>query len=198
MKAEFWSARETMLAVVILTMTVVSARCTPSRDAPEQSGVTQAVSGVFQKELATRWAAMKTKLLAVAEVMPASQYDYKPTPEVRSFGEILEHVTEANYRRMSEASGEQAPAAGEHGPGSKSKEEIVHMLSDSFDFGNRVLAALTPSRALETTASRNLGPMTRQNVIVQVLGNASEHYGQLVVYLRMNGIVPPRTAAREQ
>ena len=198
MKAESWCARKTMLAVVILTMTVFSARCTQSREAPEQSGVTPTVSGVFQKELATRWAAMKTKLVDVAEVMPADQYGYKPTPEVRSFGDILEHVADANYRRMSEASGVEAPAAGEHGHGSKSKAEIVHVLSDSFDFGSSVLADLTPSRALETAEARNLGRMTRQNVIVQVLGNAAEHYGQVVVYLRLNGIVPPTTTARQQ
>ena len=198
MRAEYWRARKTILAVVILVVIVVAARCTQSRDAPEQSGVTQAVSGVFQKELATRWAAMKKKLVDVAEVMPAGQYDYKPTPEVRSFGEILEHVADANYRLMSEASGEEAPAAGEHGHGSKSKVEIVRVLSGSFDFGSSVLAGLTPSRALETTESRNLGQMTRQNLIVQVLRNAAEHYGQLVVYLRLHGIVPPRTAARQQ
>ena len=67
-------------------------------------------------------------------------------------------------------------------------------LRDSFAYGDRVIAAMTPSNAMEPVDGRYGGPSTRLGISTLAIWHASDHYGQLVVYLRMNGIVPPASA----
>jgi len=182
MKTNFGAGRPPMLVLVALLFTGGSA--------------VQAQTLTFKDELAVRWEAMQKKIVDLAEAMPADRYGYKPTPEVRTFGEQLAHIAESNFLRISEVTGEKPPAAGHHGHAA-GKAEVIRLLQDSFDFGGRALSAMTPAAA-EVVPTQVQGRATRQNIIVQALLNANDHYGQLVVYLRLNGIVPPATTERNE
>ena len=137
--------------------------------------------------------------LGVAEAMPAQKYDFVPKngnfDGVRTFGEQVKHVACAQFAFFNEFEGKQPPAdceKGGHMP-AKSKAELIRYLKDSFDYSNRVLAGLTPANALDRVEGRYGGPNTKLGISVLSVWHITDHYGQLVEYLRMNGVVPPMT-----
>jgi hypothetical protein len=75
----------------------------------------------------------------------------------------------------------------------KTKPELIKYLKDSFDYSNRVLAKLTAQNALDRVKGRYAGPNTKLGIAVVAVWHITDHYGQIVEYLRMNGIVPPQT-----
>ena len=137
--------------------------------------------------------------LGVAEAMPENKYDFIPSggnfQGVRSFGEQVKHVACAQFGFFNEFEGKQPPAdceRGGHNP-AKTKAELIQYLKDSFDYGNRVLATLTAKNALDRVEGRYAGPNTKLGISVIAVWHMTDHYGQMVEYLRMNGMVPPMT-----
>ena len=138
-------------------------------------------------------------LLGVAEAMPEEKYDFVPTAgkfdDARSFGEQLKHVACAQFAFFNEFEGKKPPddcEKGGHDP-AKTKAELIKYLTDSFDYSNRVIATLTPENAVDRVEGRYAGPNTKLGISVVSIWHLSDHYGQLVEYLRMNSIVPPTT-----
>ena len=78
----------------------------------------------------------------------------------------------------------------------RTKDELVKYLKDSFDYAHGVLKQLTPSNALDPVNGPYGGASTRLGIITLAVWHASDHYGQIVVYLRMNNIVPPASQPR--
>ena len=137
--------------------------------------------------------------LSLAEAMPEAKYSYIPTggnfEGVRSFGEQVKHVACAQFAFFNEYEGKKPPddcEKGGHDP-AKTKAELVKYLKDSFDYSNRVLATLTAKNALDRVEGRYAGPNTKLGIAVVSVWHITDHYGQLVEYLRMVGIVPPMT-----
>jgi len=137
--------------------------------------------------------------LAVAEAMPEDKYSFIPTAgkfdDVRSFAEQVKHVACAQFAFFNEFEGKKPPEdceKGGHQP-ARTKPELIKYLKDSFDYSNRVLATLTEKNALERVEGRYAGPNTKLGISVVSVWHITDHYGQLVEYLRMNGIVPPMT-----
>ena len=137
--------------------------------------------------------------LGLAEAMPAEKYDYIPTAgkfdDARSFGEQVKHVACAQFAFFNEFEGKKPPEdceRGGHDP-AKSKDELIQYLKSSFDYSNKVLATLTAKNALDRVEGRYAGPNTKLGISVVSVWHVTDHYGQLVEYLRMNGIVPPMT-----
>ena len=137
--------------------------------------------------------------LSVAEAMPEEKYGFIPTAgkfdDARSFGEQVKHVACAQFAFFNEFEGKKPPddcERGGHDP-AKTKAELVKYLKDSFDYGNRVLATLTSKNALDRVEGRYAGPNTKLGISVIAVFHMTDHYGQVVEYLRMNGIVPPVT-----
>ena len=137
--------------------------------------------------------------LGVAEAMPEDKYSYIPTggkfDGVRSFGEQVKHVACAQFAFFNEFEGKKPPEdceKGGHDP-AKTKAELVKYLKESFDYSNRVLATLTANNALDRVEGRYAGPNTKLGISVIAVWHITDHYGQLVAYLRLNGIVPPFT-----
>ena len=98
-------------------------------------------------------------------------------------------------RNAVEFEGKKPPAdceKGGHDP-AKSKAELIKYLKDSFDYSNRVIASLTADNALDRIEGRYAGPNTKLGISVTSVWHVTDHYGQLVEYLRMNRIVPPMT-----
>ena len=137
--------------------------------------------------------------LGVAEAMPENKYSFVPTAgkfdDVRSFGEQVKHVACAQFAFFNEFEGKKPPEdceKGGHEP-AKTKPELIKYLKDSFDYSNHVLATLTAKNALERVEGRYAGPNTKLGISVVAVWHITDHYGQLVKYLRMSGIVPPMT-----
>jgi hypothetical protein len=139
------------------------------------------------------------QLLGVAEAMPESKYSFIPTSGsfegVRSFGEQIKHVACGQFAFFNEIEGKTPPSECEKGGPSKAttKGELIQYLRDSFDYGNRVLASTDQKNLLDRVEGRYAGRNTRLGIGVIAIWHMTDHYGQLVEYLRMNGIVPPVT-----
>ena len=124
-----------------------------------------------------------------AEKMPDEQFAFKPDPAVRSFGQILGHIADADYLFCSGVLGENSPSPGIEKT-KTTKAELTSALHDAFAYCSRAYDRLTDANANETVKA--LGQ--ERNKLGVLWFNAShnlEHYGNLVVYLRLKGIVPP-------
>jgi len=137
--------------------------------------------------------------IGVAETMPEEKYSFLPTAgkfdDARTFGEQVKHVACAQFAFFNEFEGKHPPDDCEKGgyDPAKTKAELIKYLKDSFDYGNRVLATLTAKNALDRVEGRYAGPNTKLGISVVAVWHLTDHYGQLVEYLRMNGLVPPMT-----
>jgi uncharacterized damage-inducible protein DinB len=147
------------------------------------------------------------EFVSAAEAMPEDKYSFAPTAGefkgVRTFAEQVRHVGDANYQFYSRILGQTAPSnPGENGPGSvKTKEEILKYLRDSFALGHRAIATITAENAaaplIDTSGKPLQGPFSTRLALADIgCWHSFDHYGQMVEYLRMNGIVPP--ASRPQ
>ena len=129
-----------------------------------------------------------------AEKMPEEEYAFKPDPAVRSFGQILGHVADANYRFCSGVLGESSPSSGIEKT-KNTKAELRAALHDAFAYCNRAYDTLTDASANETVKAYG----QERNKLGVLWFNAShnlEHYGNLVVYMRQKGIVPPSSEGK--
>jgi uncharacterized damage-inducible protein DinB len=146
------------------------------------------------KELAATFQRSATEILDIAEAMPADKYGYKPTPEISSFGDQLVHVAGITQRFIDSAKGA-TPEAAHHG--AMTKPEVIALLKKTFQGAQDMITPLTDAQLLEPVkfpfGDRTV---TRATFWQGPLYQIRNHYGQLVVYLRMNGIVPPTTARR--
>jgi len=137
------------------------------------------------------------QFLSIAEAMPESKYSFIPTAGkfdgVRSFAEQVKHAACAQFAFFNEIEGKTPPEGCEKGGPSKAatKAQLLQYLRDSFEYGNKVMATLTPQNALARVEGRYAGPSTRLGIEVIAVWHLTDHYGQIVEYLRMNGIVPP-------
>ena len=145
----------------------------------------------------------ETKLVAVAEAMPEDKYKFAPTNGefrgVRTFAKQVKHVAAANYLFAAGILGEQPPAdaADERGPDAvRTKAEILKYLKDSFAYLHKAVATIDAKNVVEPIKSpfgqgtEGLGG-TRLGLAAGAIAHASNHYGQMVEYLRMNSIIPP-------
>ena len=140
---------------------------------------------------------IEQSLIPLAEAMPAEKYDFKPTDgafkDARPCGEQLTHVACGNIAFFNEIEKKTPPEHCETGGPSpaKTKPEIVAYLRESFTYAKGVLGQMTAANALDPAGGPYGGPSTRLGLTTLAVWHASDHYGQLVVYLGMNGLVPP-------
>jgi uncharacterized damage-inducible protein DinB len=133
------------------------------------------------------WQEVQSNLTKAAGDTPDSLYGFKPSPDVRSFGETLDHVAASQSGYCLMALGEK-PLGGGAGTGAKTKAEVVAALRSSSDVCARAYAQADTITALPAYGSR------KNSRLYMLLVNAmhdSEHYGNIVTYLRLNHIVPP-------
>jgi uncharacterized damage-inducible protein DinB len=162
-------------------------------EAPEQIEVT------FSKVLSASLMQLQRQLLPLAMAMPEDKYSFAPTngefKGVRTFGEQLKHVAAANYSFASAITGEKPPTdvgEDEAGPASlKTKKEILTYLNDSFTYVQKAVATIDAENVISPIKSPFGGETTRLAMATLIMNHCFDHYGQLVEYLRMNGMVPP-------
>ena len=123
-----------------------------------------------------------------SQQMPEADYSFKPTPEVRSFGEILGHTAGANYMFCAAALGEENPNKTDYEKAA-SKAEIVKGLEASFTYCDKAYAMPDADAMQEITFFRQKG--TKLWVLNYNATHDAEHYGNIVTYMRLKGMVPP-------
>ncbi len=172
----------------------------PAAQAQQPPSAPQTVSGVLDR----RWSGVEKQFTDLADAMPEDKYSFVPTngdfKTVRTFGEQVRHVAASTYLYGSAMLGEKPPVdtAGESGPETlKSKADIMKYLRESFAYVHRALNATTESNLVTPIKAPFGNAMTtRLGLGTQAMTHVYDHYGQLVVYLRMNSIIPP--ASRRQ
>ncbi len=133
----------------------------------------------------------KRNLLRGAEKMPEADYSFRPTPEVRSFGALLAHVAEGEYLFCSSVKGEASPVAlGELEKSKTTKADLNAALKASFDYCDPVFASLTDGQLGEKVQFFGR-ERTKSIPLTLAVAHGWEHYGNMVTYLRLKGIVPP-------
>ena len=138
------------------------------------------------------WESTRNLVIAIVEVMPEDKYDFKPTPTVRTFRDNVIHLVAENYLFFGRVAGENL---GNPAQNLKSRDELIKPLRESYDYGAKVWAGLTEEKALEMIEVRGQ-KVQRWSAILGAIQDNMNHYGNLVVYVRLNGIVPPRSAGR--
>ncbi len=142
-------------------------------------------------------------ILGMADAIPEAKYDFKPTPEVRTFREQLIHLINENNNYIDLAGGETLGDPKRFDK-LKGRAEILKTLKESYDHGTKVLAAMTNEQANDIISIPPQAPTglrglkrARWAIVLAVMIDNMDHYGNLVVYSRLNGIVPPKTAERD-
>jgi DinB superfamily len=183
---------------VLLVALFVSAQFTPAQTQSSQS--VTLVSMVDHQITA-----VEKQVVDAAEAMPEEKFNF--TPEsltipgddykgVRSFAVQVKHIAASNYFIWSPITGDAVPAAIKDGNGPvdmKSKAEILKFLKESFALGHKAAATLTPENMLQPYAPGKAARLDRTEFGV---AHAYNHYGQMVEYLRLNGILPPASRGK--
>lgn len=139
------------------------------------------------------WATARDNITQSAELMPEEHYAFKPVDSVRSFGAILAHLAGANYVFCSAARGEKSPhAEDEFEKSAATRAAIVKALAESIAYCDKAFDAVT-DRSLSDPVAMPFGggQAPRAQAVLGNIAHLNEHYGNLVTYFRMKGIVPP-------
>jgi uncharacterized damage-inducible protein DinB len=141
------------------------------------------------------YASVKTNVVKAAEKMPEQNYSFRATDEVRSFGQLVGHVADAQYLFCS-------PVLGEKNPGlniektKTSKADLVKALNDAFTYCDKAYDGMKDAQAAEIVKlfGRDMAKLT---VLSINSGHMDEHYGNIVTYMRLKGLVPPSSEPKK-
>lgn len=153
------------------------------------TGYGQAGANPYTDAVKAQLAQVKNPVLRTAEKVPEDLYAFKPTPEVRSLGQLIGHIADGNFGICGAGGGEKPPMNGVE-KSTTTKASLEKALADSFAFCEKVLASMDDKKGAEM-AKTFLGLQPRLMVLAFNNSHAYEHYGNLVTYMRLKGIVPP-------
>ena len=172
--------KTTMICTTTLLLAAgIAAAQTP---APADTGYTATVRN--------SWNSVKRYVVGSAEKMPAEHYGFKPTPEVRSFGELIGHLANEHYLLCSPLKGEANPMAKTDFEKTTAKAELVKAINDSNAYCDAAYAAMKDDPKTVTSFSETRRDTPFRVMLLNVTHD-NEHYGNIITYLRMKGIVPP-------
>jgi len=182
-----------MLALILLATLAASAQDAPKKDATPKTALSPS------QAVLESWNDVARKLTTMAEDFPEDKYDFKPTPAQRSFAEQLLHAAGANYFFINPAKGEKPPA--EEDPkrtNFKTKAELVAFVKKSMADGADVIK----SKGDSGMSAMMIDPFDNRQVRVidyayGFIEHMGEHYGQLAVYYRVAGLVPPESRPKK-
>jgi len=186
-----------MRLTIALALCLATSTGTTAVAQTSDTGADQALSMSMAATAKAMHASIRRNLAEAAESMPTEDYGFRPTPQVRTFAQLIGHVTNANLLFCSAAKGEPFPSKA-NAETLTMKDAAVKALTDALayceeayqnttdaNFGKRVRLAGLGNKPTETT---------RGAVLMFNTTHDNEHYGNIVVYLRLKGVVPPSTA----
>jgi uncharacterized damage-inducible protein DinB len=141
------------------------------------------------------WQGARRNIAESVDAMPEAHYSFQPADpaqKVRTYGQILGHLAGANYEFCSAAKGEKSPHAENAFESLATKAAIARALTESLTYCDAAFAALTDRNAADPVEMPfGMGKATRVSPLLGNIAHLNEHYGNLVTYMRMKGIVPP-------
>ena len=167
------------MKLILIAFTAMSALLAQAPDMKTPSGYAR-----------TLQATLRNNVEKAAAKMPEESYGFKPSHDVRSFGELIGHIANAEYNMCAALAGEKNPNTTNIEKDKKTKADITEALKGAFAYCEKVYAGISDSAVTDTVKMGNsernkLGLMWYNNT------HTNEHYGNLVTYMRIRGFVPP-------
>ena len=145
------------------------------------------MAGGVAAEAKQAYHSVKNNILRSAEKVPDDAYAFKPTADIRSFAEVLDHVADSQMRTCAAVAGDQKTASA---AGKTAKADVVAALNDAFAECDKAYDSLTDANATETIKTAR-GQRTRLGALTGNTTHDNEQYGIMTVYMRLKGIIPP-------
>ncbi|MGE5215241.1 MAG: DinB family protein [Nitrospirota bacterium] len=199
--------RASLLITTALSLAAASAYAQPAKSSPA-AGASPSTPPTIASSIDREISIVEKEVLDAAGAMPEDKFDFSPEKlnlpgsdykGVRTFGEQLKHIAASNYLIWSPITGEKPPDTVNDGKGPdnmKAKADIIKYVKDSFAFGHKAVATLNSSNLVEPITSTSGRPTTRLFLATFAPAHCFDHYGQMIEYLRLNGIVPPASRAK--
>ncbi len=149
--------------------------------APPANPITVSEKGLYS--------VISNAVIGAAQKMPEENYGFKPTPEVRSFGQLVGHVADASYMFCSQAVGEANPNKNIEKT-KTSKADLVAAVKDAVAYCNNAFDSMTDAKGSEMVKLFNFS-LARLTLFSLNTAHTDEHYGNMVTYMRLKGLVPP-------
>jgi uncharacterized damage-inducible protein DinB len=190
--------RKMILLVVTMLVVMVAVPAAAQDAAKKEAAPPKPAVGLSQAVL-DQWNDVARKLIAMSEDFPEDKYDFKPTPSQRSFAEQLLHMAGANYFFINLANGEKLPPQEDPSRAKyKTKADVVAYVKKSMEDG----AATIKAKGDSGMAGMMVDPFENKQVRVfdwayGFIEHMGEHYGQLAVYYRVAGLVPPESRPKK-
>lgn len=139
-------------------------------------------------------AGITNNIIRAAEKMPEENYSFRPTPEVRSFGQLVGHLADYQYVFCGAAAGEKPPVSGIE-DSKTSKADLVKALKDGAAYCDKIFGEMTDAKLAQTVTVEGRPRLALASLTLNIAHN-DEHYGNMVTYMRIKGIVPPTSERR--
>jgi len=199
-----------MKAVLLVVLCAFAFALPAAAQPPAQAGAA-VTTDLVSKTLKSSFDTIARYIAASAEKMPEAKFGFKPTPEVMSFGELVGHVADTHFSYCARIQGEKNPNDGHSIQKMTAKGDVVKGLTDSIAYCAAVYAGMTDAKAVEMLAppappagaaaaaptTPPPAPSPRARLLIGNVTHDWEHYGNLVTYLRINGLVPPSSEPRK-
>jgi uncharacterized damage-inducible protein DinB len=163
-----------------------TASAPPAQSTPPANPITASEKGFYSF--------VSNAVIGAAQKMPEENYSFKPTPEVRTFGQLVGHVADASYMFCSQAIGEANPAK-DIEKTKTSKADLVAALKDGVAYCTKAFDSMTDAKGSQVVKLFNFD-LARLTVFSINSAHTDEHYGNMVTYLRLKGIVPPTSESQ--
>jgi hypothetical protein len=192
---------------MIVSVIAAASCCVPALQMSAQQGAGAPDATSPSKSITQAVTRFENNLMAMAEAMPADKYNFAPSKDlfktgspadfatVRTFAQQLTHIAGEPFRFFPPFGVAPDPSVDPKSFDSlTSKDDIIKALKESFDYQNKVIATMTPLNALTPTGQRGA---TLVSTLIAMLNDDGDHYGQMVEYMRMNGLIPPATVNQQ-
>jgi uncharacterized damage-inducible protein DinB len=166
---------------LICALVVIAAPAFPAAQAPAS----------LKAEMMKDRSDLKATMVKIATEMPADKYGFKPTPAQQSFGDRVVHVAAVGNRFLGSVGGKATAPTLDAKAAAMSKDAAIKAMSDFFDYGTALLNEQTDQTMLQTVMAPFIGASSRARVYTFLIGHTWDLYGQMAVYLRLSGGVPP-------
>lgn len=153
--------------------------------------------GKFSGLVKISWDNIKKNVAESATDMPENEYGFKPTPQVRTFGQIVGHLINEHYLMCSAAKGEKSPIGDKDFEKVTAKAELVKALNESIAYCDQAYAGMTDAKAFEPVKMFDQ-EYSRLGALVLNVTHDSEHYGNFITYMRIKGLTPPSSKRTSQ
>jgi uncharacterized damage-inducible protein DinB len=170
-----------LMAIPVALLGQDKSQTSQAQSAPPENPITASEKGLYSF--------VSGAVVGAAQKMPEENYSFKPTPEVRSFGQLVGHVADASYTFCSLATGEANPKK-DIEKTKTSKADLVAALKDGVAYCNKAFDSMTDAKGSQMVKFMSFN-VAKLSLFSLNSAHTDEHYGNMVTYLRLKGIVPP-------